>query len=201
MLRTFTFSMYPNGRRRGPAYYRRQLRRKNRATKSNDTHSTQSAENEVEVNTDDRTQASELKSTIQKDDSRLEISDVSKESTSIGAEEVHKKEDSEPSHDNQPSSCTTLFSTKTCESSFPIADDLEFGDKVSQILKTLSNEMSKDVPVTSSKQKQPMAETEDQLMIEDKCEVDNLECPLSEHTRDEFYAIMNSRLGLNIQPS
>ena len=46
-----------------------------------------------------------------------------------------------------------------------------------------------------------MAETEDQLMIEDKCEVDNLECPLSELTRDEFYAFMNARLGLNIQPS
>ena len=114
---------------------------------------------------------------------------------------MHKVEESEPSHDNQPSSCTTLFPTRTFESSFPIVDDLEFGDKVSQILKKLSNETSKDFPVTSSKRKQPMAETEDQPMIEDKCEVDVLERPLCELTRDEFYAIMNSRLGLNIQPS
>ena len=111
-----SFQCTPNGRRRGPAYYRRQLRRKSRATKSNDTRSTQSAENEVEDNTDDSTQASELKSIVQKDNSRSEISDVPKESTSIGAEEVHKVEDSKPSPDNQPSSCTTLFSTKTLES-------------------------------------------------------------------------------------
>ena len=48
-----SFQCTPNGRRRGPAYYRRQLRRKNHATNSNDTCATQLAEKEVEVKTAD----------------------------------------------------------------------------------------------------------------------------------------------------
>ena len=187
----------PYGRRRSPAYYRRQSRRKNRASKSSDG----SAETEVKVKTNDPTQVKEFKSTTRRDDSSLKNSDVAKEPPiTNGADKVHSVsiEDSLASQENQPISSIVPLTTIAFEHSAAAADDIEFGDKVSQILKTLSNEPPQEHPVTFSEHNQEISQP---MKIEDKCEVDILDRPLCEVTRQEFYDIMNSRLGLNIQPT
>ena len=85
-------------------------------------------------------------------------------------------------------------------------EDIEFGDEVSRILNALPANPSHELPLTHSSNlyaqaSNPVApQISIQPMNEANEEIDMPKRTLAELTRNEFYALMNSCLGLDIRP-
>ena len=184
--------------RRGPAYFRRQIRRQNGIHKTKDNASSSpSAETKVEAK--DNSIIAEFKSTVQKDCSSQQNSDLVKESFKSNVVKNMLSVSIEESSSSQNKAITTSSPTKTSEQAAPSYDNpeqtiaadnsIEFGE-VSQILKTLSDESTQERPSCfdscGSNSNLDSFQHPTQPVLEEKREINKIECTLGELTRQEL---------------